>query len=51
MRQILIIAYLDYMNNYLTVEKYAEHNGLTAEQGNIFIILARNVYYSDHPDA
>lgn len=25
-------AYLDYKNNYLTIPKYAEHNGLTIKQ-------------------
>jgi hypothetical protein len=51
MREILISAYLDYVNNYLTVEKYAEHNGLTTEQGTILINLAREVYNSKHPEA
>lgn len=51
MREILINAYLDYWNNYITVEKYAEHNGLTVEQGKKLIDLAREVYNSEHPDA
>lgn len=51
MRDILIAAYLDFLNNYLTVEKYAEHNGLTAEQGKMFIDLARDIFNSDHPES
>jgi hypothetical protein len=51
MRQTLIDAYLDYVNNYLTVKAYAEHNGLTLEQGQRFIQLAKEVYESVHPDA
>jgi hypothetical protein len=49
MRETLIAAYLDFRNNYLTVEKYAEHNGLTEEQARKLIDLARDVFSSDHP--
>jgi hypothetical protein len=51
MRYRLIEAYIDFINNYLTVEKWAEHNGLTPEQGLVYMDLAREVYYSEHPDA
>jgi hypothetical protein len=51
MREILIKAYLDYINNYLSVDTWAEHNGLSVEQGTVFIGLARDVYNSQHPDA
>jgi len=51
MREILINAYLDYINNYLSVEKYAEHHGMTFLQGFYFIEVARAVFNSKHPDA
>ena len=51
MRETLIAAYLDFRNNYLTVGKYAEHNGLTEEQAYKLIGLARDVFSSDHPEA
>lgn len=50
-RDYLIELYLDYRNNYLTVATFAEHNGLTTEQGRAFIDLARTVSQSEHPDA
>lgn len=50
-RQILIEMYLDYRNNYLTVEKFAEHNGLSEIHGHRLIALAREVFESDHPEA
>lgn len=50
-REQLIMIYLDYLNNYLTVAKYAEHNGLTEGQAKVLINLATTVYHSDHPDA
>ncbi len=50
-RDYLIEAYLDYRNNYLTVEKFAEHNGLTTAQGEAFVTLAKAVFESNHPEA
>jgi len=50
MRQILIDAFLDYKNNYLTVKAYRENNGLDYEEASAFINVARTVYYSNHPD-
>jgi hypothetical protein len=44
MSQTLNNAYLDYMNNYLTVDKYSEHNNMSVEQGESFIKLARQVH-------
>lgn len=50
-RETLIDIYLDWRNNYLTHEKFADHNGLTVDQAKTLIDLARNVYESTHPDA
>lgn len=50
-RQILIDLYLSYLNEYLSVEVFAEHNGLTTEQGQELINVARNVTNSPHPEA
>ena len=44
MSQTLNNAYLDYMNNYLTVDKYSEHNNMSVEQGESFIKLGRQVH-------
>lgn len=51
LRDTLINLYLDWRNNYLTVAKFAEHNGLTVEQADKLLNLARKVMYSDHPEA
>ena len=51
MRDKLIEAYLDYRNNYLTIEKWAEHNGLATDQGEQLYWLAREVFESKHPEA
>lgn len=50
-RQILLDLYNAYMRDYLTVEVFSEHNGLTTEQGQILINLARDVTYSPHPES
>ena len=34
--------YLDWMNNYLTIEKMAEHNELTVEDTAMLINLGRS---------
>lgn len=41
--RILVDIYLDWVNNYLTVEKFAAANGLTEYEANQLISLARHV--------
>jgi len=36
--------YLDWFNNYLTVEKMAEHNGITVTDAQILIDLGRTYH-------
>jgi len=50
MRDTLIAAYLDYINNYAQYALYAEHNGLTNEEGEQLIKLARKVFEHSHPE-
>ena len=50
-RSYLVELYLAWRNDYLTVEKFAEHNGLTDEEGRTLIDLAREVNRHPHPEA
>ena len=50
-RETLITIYLDYRNNYLTTDHYAECNGLTYQQGLVLITLAREVFATPHPES
>ena len=50
MRDILIAAYLDYVNNYATAALYAEHNGLTTSEALALLNVARKVAEHDHPE-
>ena len=43
--------YLDWVNNYLTIEKFAEHYGLYPKEAEILINLARDCLYEEHPEA
>lgn len=50
-REYMIAAYLDYCNNYLTVDKWAEDNGLTHDEAKAFLQLAMIVADHGHPDS
>jgi hypothetical protein len=49
-RKFLIDMYLDYRNNYLTVEKFAEHNGLWVAHAEMLLTIAREVFDTKHPE-
>lgn len=51
MKYRLTQAYWDYVNNYLTVEKWAEHNGLTVEQAQALLAVMRDIANTPHPEA
>ena len=40
----LIETYLDYVNNYLTLDKFAGHNGLTTAEALRILSIARDVH-------
>ena len=50
MRELLINTLYDYTNNYLTVSKYAEHNGLTEAQAESLLVLASQIASTPHPE-
>lgn len=49
MPQTLIDIYLDWVNNYLTISKWAEHNGMTTKEATKFLDALGTAYnrYSD----
>ena len=51
MRDVLVDVWLDFTNNYLTIGRYAEHNGLTEYEANNLIKLAALVADHKHPEA
>jgi hypothetical protein len=50
-REQLLDDYMDYINNYLTIEKYAEHRGLTVLESKALILLAESCLRHNHPEA
>ena len=42
--KVLQDIFLDWLNNYLTVEVFAEHNELTIKEATILIELGRSVH-------
>lgn len=49
-KQQLIEMYLDFRNNYLTVAKWAEHNGLYEDDAEAIINAARHIINAPHPE-
>jgi len=43
-REFLKNEYLDFVNNYLSPEKFGEHRGLTEDQAHQLIKLGRSVF-------
>lgn len=51
LRTTLIDAYLDMVNNYLSIAVWAEHNGLTLGQALRLRDLLFDISITDHPEA
>ena len=49
-RDYILEVYADFINNYLTIERFAEHNGLTNKQAKQFLDLAQSIFDSKHPE-
>lgn len=50
-REKLQEIYLDWVNNFLTISKYAEHHGLYEEEALALIALAKSAHNRLHPEA
>ena len=51
LRNSLNDIYLTWVNDYLTIERFAEHHGITLAQAMTLIDLAREIYNSNHTEA
>jgi hypothetical protein len=49
-REKLAAVYLDWVNNYLTIEKFAEHKGLYVDEAKILLSVAKQCFEKDHPE-
>lgn len=50
-RETLAAIYLDWVNNYLTIEKFSEHKGLTPAEGLQLVTLAQSCFENHHPES
>jgi hypothetical protein len=50
-RDQLSREYLDYINNYLTMEKFAEHRGLHLEEAKLLVQLGKESFEKSHPES
>lgn len=50
-REALRDIYRDFINNYITLGRYAECNGLNSADAQALIDLARRVFNQPHPEA
>jgi hypothetical protein len=50
-REKLVTDYLDYVNNYLTIELYAEHRGLRVSEAELLLILGKQCFERPHPES
>jgi len=50
-RGFLIEEYLDFKNNYLTPDLFAEHRGINVEQAKALIDIGRDLFNTKHPEA
>ena len=50
-RTQLEAVYLDWFNNFVSIERYAEYYGLTVNEATKLIEVARMVVNTPHPEA
>jgi hypothetical protein len=50
-REFLTAFYLDYVNDFLTIERFAEYHGLQVEHARKLVMLADDIRNSTHPEA
>jgi hypothetical protein len=49
-REKLSALYLDWVNNYLTIEKFAEHHGLFVPEARALLDVAQACFENNHPE-
>jgi hypothetical protein len=50
-RESLSRLYLSWVNDYFTIEKFAEHHGLTYEEASLLIDVAQSCFENPHPES
>lgn len=50
-REQLANIYIDWLNNYITIPKFAEHHGLTEVEAEMLLYAAKSAHTNPHPEA
>ena len=50
-RESLMRLYLSWVNDYLTIEKFAEHHGLTPNEAALLVSVAQSCFENPHPES
>jgi hypothetical protein len=50
-RKLLSALYLDWVNNYLTLDKFAEHHGLYIGEAEALLKVAQDCFENNHPES
>lgn len=50
-RETLVNVYLDWVNNYLSLSRFAEAHGLYENEAEMLIKLAKSCHENLHPEA
>jgi hypothetical protein len=50
-RTALAEVWREYLNDYLSLEKFAEHKGLTAQEAEWLLKVAQSAHENPHPEA
>lgn len=51
MREKLAEWYLDYVNNFISLDKFAEHHGISRDQAEQVVKLGKEIHETPHPEA
>lgn len=43
--------YLEWVNDFLTIETFASYHGLSVDEAKDFVLLAKKVFENNHPEA
>jgi len=50
-RETLAAVYLQWVNDYASVDTYAEHKGITTQEALMLLEVARSCFENQHPEA
>jgi hypothetical protein len=50
-REKLREEYIEFLNNYLSPERFGEHRGLSEEESNLLISLCKSAFENPHPES